>query len=184
MARAPFLIYRTADGLVLRTGSCPDAAHLAVQAQTGETLDPAPPANVEADGLWHWTASGYVQSAAPGPSPSDLGAYANAKGAALQATTRSYTSGSTTIVSDTVSATLADWLALQQWASLNPDATTNWVANDGSVTSLPASAIAPIATAVGIYSQSVWQALATVLTQIAAGTITTTAQIDSAAWPT
>ena len=179
-----YLVYDSISGLVLRAGICSDAAHVQLHAQTGETVDAAPPADVTADGLWQWTPSGYVHNAPPAPTIAELSAYASGKASAIQSVARSYTGGTTSLASDASAASLADWLALQQWASLNPNATTNWVANDGTVTPLPAVAITPIATAVGIYSQSVWQTLAGILTSIAGGTITTMAQIDSAPWPT
>ena len=63
----PFAVYRLADGLVLRTGTAGDPDHIPLQAQTGETVDGNPPANVIADGLWQWTATGYVHNAPPAP---------------------------------------------------------------------------------------------------------------------
>ena len=117
------------------------------------------------------------------PRVEQLAAYANAKVPALLGAMIPYTSGATTIKSDATPPTLTNWMALQQWAAANPSGTTQWVANDNSVTALPASAIAPIAMQVGAYAQGVYQALATVLTAIAAGTITTTIWVDAASWP-
>ena len=117
------------------------------------------------------------------PSAADLGAYASSKAQELLATMGTYTSGATAIKSDATPATLTDWMALQQWAAANPDATTQWVANDNTVTVLPASDVSSVAPLVGAFSQGVYQALATILTAITAGTITTTGQIDAASWP-
>lgn len=112
--------------------------------------------------------------------PVNLGAYASAKAQAMMAVVNPYTSGSTTLHSDVLPSTLTDWMALQQWATLDPSGTTQWVANDGTVTALPASAVSALAQAIGAYAQAIYQALASALSGIAANTITTTAQVDTA----
>jgi len=183
----PFVIYRGSDGLVLRTGHCGDLAHVASQALAGEVADPSAPAEVQADGQWQWTSAGYVHSPKPQVDPDravqDLAFYASNILQKVLRTARPYTSGSTTIASDATSETITNWMALMQWASVNPTLTTMWVANDGTVTPLPASAINSIAFNVGGYSQSAWQDFAAVMTKINSGLITTTSQIDSATWP-
>lgn len=119
------------------------------------------------------------------PTVAQLAAYANAKAAALLAVSKSYTASGVTIDSDATAATLADWMALLQWAALNPAASTKWVANDNSVTVITATQIDAIAPLVGAYAQSVYGDLALVLTGIQAGTptITTLAGVDAATWP-
>ena len=177
-----YLIYRQSDGLVLRRGTASTNVAAQSNAQSGESADLAPPDDVVADGAWHWTAGGYVRTA-PAPTTASLIAHASAKLQAIRGAAKSYSSGSTTIASDTTDSTMADWLELQQWAALNPAGTRNWIANDGTVTPLPASVVPAIAVAVGTYKGAVWEAFAAIVPAIHAGTITTTAQIDAANWP-
>lgn len=114
---------------------------------------------------------------------SALQAYANAKALAQMANLETYAGGTTTLKSSATAATLADWAALLQWAAANPDATTQWIGDDSSVTALPASAVSVIANAVTAHSQAIYGALATVLTGIAGGSVTANSQIDAVAWP-
>jgi hypothetical protein len=166
--------YQDAGGKVYFL-SAQDQANVAAPGWTGPVLpDPA------------WTAITAAQASAitnPPPTLAQLLAYASAQAQVLLATMGSYTAGATVIKSDATPATLTDWMALQQWAADNPTATTQWVANDNTVTALPATAVGVIAPLVGGFSQAVYQALATILSAIAAGTITTTAAIDAASWP-
>ena len=112
-----------------------------------------------------------------------LHAYANAKAATLLSNTRSYSAGGPTLKSDATGPTLADLLALLNWGEANPTASTNWVANDSTVTAFTGAQIAAVAPLVGAYAQTIYSAeLATVLAEIAAATVTTTAQIDAYAW--
>ena len=116
------------------------------------------------------------------PTLAQLQTYAGAKAAALLATMRAYTASGVTIKSDASAATLADWLALLQWASDHPSGSTQWVANDFSVTTATAAQIGAIGLLVGPYAQTIYDELATVLGEIASTTITTTAQIDAFGW--
>jgi hypothetical protein len=108
---------------------------------------------------------------------------ANAKANSLLGNMRSYSALGATIKSDAIASTIANLIALQQWGAANPTATTNWVANDFSVTQISGAQIVAIAPLVGAYAQSVYAALAAILGQIAGGTITTIAQVDSYGWP-
>ena len=132
-----------------------------------------------------WTLSGDVLVAPvatlPAPTLAQLQDYAGDKAAALLANPRPYTS-SVTIKSDATAATLANWLALMDWATRNPSASTQWVADDFTVTPITATEIGALGPLVGAYAQTVYGELATVLGEIASATITTTAQIDAFAW--
>jgi hypothetical protein len=66
-------------------------------------------------------------------------------------------------------------------AQLQPDMTFHWV-NDSTIT-LTADQIIALGQAVGVWVQDVYTALGNVLAGIAAGTITTTDEIDAASWP-
>jgi hypothetical protein len=67
-------------------------------------------------------------------------------------------------------------------AQLDNTTVTQWV-NGTTVTSLDAAHILHMAPLVGNFVNATFTTLATVLAGIAADTITTTAQIDAAAWP-
>ncbi|MGR7993808.1 DUF4376 domain-containing protein [Xanthobacter sp. ZOL 2024] len=61
--------------------------------------------------------------------------------------------------------------------------TTTWIAKDGTSHELGAEMVITIATTVRAHVASCFSTYTTVAAEIAAGTITTTEQIDAAAWP-
>lgn len=134
-----------------------------------------------------WTLANGVLSApvvvAPVLTVAQAQAYASAKANGLLGAMRSYTSGGVTLKSDATSATLADLMALAQWGAANETASQNWVANDYSVMAITGAQFVALSPLVGGYSLSVYAALASTLTGIAGGSITTTAEIDAVAWP-
>lgn len=67
-------------------------------------------------------------------------------------------------------------------AQADPAASFQWKTSAGFVT-LTAATVGQIAVAIGQFVQAAYAAEAQVLAAIAAGTITTTAQIDAANWP-
>jgi hypothetical protein len=78
-----------------------------------------------------------------------------------------------------------DLSGVLQSAQLNSGYTTVWVQTSGNLT-LNAAAILLLAVGVGAFIEATYAALAGVLAAIAAGTVTTTAEIDafaSPAWP-
>jgi hypothetical protein len=78
-----------------------------------------------------------------------------------------------------------DLSGLAQLAQLNSAFTTVWVQSSGNLT-LNATQIMTLAAGVGTFIEATYATLAAVLAAIAAGTITTTADIDafaSPAWP-
>lgn len=189
----PYAVYDAATGKVLRTGQCSNANDIILQAGQGQAVDDAPPVDADgilaiaADGQWTRAQDGTYSQVAPPPPPppttSELQTYASAKANALLGEAISYTAGPVTLKSDCTSGTLANWMALQQWATISPQNSASWVANDRTVTVLPASAVSALAVQVGNRAGSIYNALAAVLLAIEAGTITTTAQIDAAVWP-
>ena len=137
-----------------------------------------------------WTYNGTVFAAPAAPTPAaptaaQLLAYANAKVGALLAVSRGYAlSGGTSVKSDATTPTNADLVGLNFWGTANPAATLPWVDDFGVVTSITGAQAVALGQAVLAYGQSVYAVLATVAPGIAGGTITTTAAIDAAAWPT
>lgn len=67
-------------------------------------------------------------------------------------------------------------------AQLQPEMSFNWVLDTGPV-ALTAADIIAMGQTVGIWVQATYSALSAVLAAIHAGTITTTAEIDAADWP-
>ena len=115
---------------------------------------------------------------------SNLITYATSTTNRIISSMNTYTSGSSTIRSDCTSGTIANWLALQQWAAISPTDTRNWITNDSSVETLAAADVSVISYRVGIFAQSVWDSLANVIVSINSGAITTNVEIDAYAWPT
>lgn len=180
----PYAVIDDATGKVLRTGYCSNPDDIALQAGDGQTVDDAPPEGISADGLWTRAQDGtYAQADPPPPAPVDLKKYASQKANALIATAVSFTSGATTLESDCTSSTISNWMALQQWAAMEPTHTTKWVANNLTVTELPATAVPTIAVAVATRAGAIFGVLAAVLSAIEAEQITSTAQIDAVTWP-
>ena len=112
-----------------------------------------------------------------------LAGYADRRLAALAEVPRSYTVAGATVLCDATQGTVSDLLALEKWGAANPTATVPWIANDGSVTPLTGAQVVALGNAVGPHRLGLYNTCADVHVQIANGTITTTAQIDAAAWP-
>jgi len=114
---------------------------------------------------------------------SQLQDYAGSKVLSLLSAMRLYTVDGATIKSDSTVGTITHLLALSTWGQSNPTATDNWIANDWSSTPVTGAQFVALAPLVGAYAQLIYGTeLNMVLAQITAGTITTTAQIDSFAW--
>jgi hypothetical protein len=110
-------------------------------------------------------------------------AYANAKQWALATGDYTITVNSAPLVfpSDVVSMGLITGKAARL-AQPNPPASFEWQTPTGFVTIAAADFIA-VATQIADFVQSTFNALAVVFAAIEAGTITTTAEIDAATWP-
>lgn len=137
--------------------------------------EPCPPDVVEG-----WIYSGGV-FAAPftAPTLAQLQAYANAKAAAFLSAMRTYGP----LKADATAETVTDLMALEQWGAANPTLTSNWIANDNSITALTGAQFVASAPLVGAYRLLIYSTeLAAVLFGITSGTITTFAQIDAYAW--
>lgn len=67
-----FAVHRQSDGRVIRVGSCPDADHVTLQAQSGEVAIADAPEFVIADGLWRWTGDAFVRDDPPSPSLAEV----------------------------------------------------------------------------------------------------------------
>lgn len=139
-------------------------------AQTAAGLD----AVLEGFGL---PASGLAAASA-----SALIASAQSKVNALLAGMRTYSVSGATLKSDALPATLVSLTALSTLGTNS----ANWVADDGSVNGATGTQFAALLAAVQSYLLSVYAELATVVEAINASpaTITTTAQVAAAAWPT
>jgi hypothetical protein len=112
-------------------------------------------------------------------------AYAQAKASGLIAGLNSYTADGVTIKSDATATTRTDLNARAAWGASNQTASDPWIDNLGGVTEVTGAQYVALAPLVTNYWLSIYPALATVLTAINASppTITTFAEIDSAAWP-
>lgn len=123
------------------------------------------------------------QLVAAAAAPADLIAYANAKQWALATGGYAVTIGgqSLTFSTDGVSQSLINglWSRLQ---AANPPASINWQFSTGFV-SIAAADFETAAIDIADFVQATFDALKSVLAAIAAGTITTNAQIDGYAWP-
>ena len=185
-----YIVHDTTTGEVIRTGNCP-ADDLAVineaVSQVGQAAEELLDDAILADGLWTRAEDGtYFQAEPPPPPPPtvvELQAYAMRKVNALTGAMVEYTSNSTTIKSDCDQGTIADWMALQQWAMASPLSSKTWVANDYSTQELPAAEVGTISEMVGTRRAAIFAVLAGVLEAIVAETVTTTAEIDGAPWP-
>lgn len=121
------------------------------------------------------------------PSPAQLATYAEARQAALMVGGFAYDvapggEAAEIVRADTDVSGRLNLAGLVTLAQLNPSLTSVWVQAGGGLT-LTAAEITALGVAVGTFVVQTYQALAVVLAAIAAGTITTTAQVDAAAWP-
>ena len=130
-----------------------------------------------------WTYDGHSFSAPPPPPPptaEDLIAYAN--GVQWQKATGGYTKtvggASLTFPTDATSQALITGKAVRL-GQPNPPATVDWQFPTGFVTMQAADFLAD-AVKIADFVQATFDTLKTVMTEITAGTITTTAQIDAA----
>lgn len=138
---------------------------------------------------WTYANGVFAAPAAPAPTQAQLAAYANAKQWALA--TGGYTITLTPVgapaaeafvfATDATSYSLMTGKALRLQQA-NPPAATNWQFASGFASIATADFIAA-AIEVADFMQATWNTLETVLATIAAGTITTMAEVDTAAWP-
>ena len=120
----------------------------------------------------------------PAPTKAQLTAYANAKQWALATGGHSVTvnGASHVFATDPVSLTMMGG-KVARLAQPSPPASFNWQTPDGAWLTIAAGDFPAVATACADFVQATFDALKTVEAQIAAATITTTAQIDAFAWP-
>jgi hypothetical protein len=121
------------------------------------------------------------------PTQAQLLSAANAKLTTLMAVARTYALGGSPAVSvksDAMQGTGSDLAGINAWGAANPTATTTWVDDFGVSTMITGAQGVTLAAAVIAYGQSVYDVLGTASSGIAAGTITTVAQINALAWPT
>lgn len=141
-----------------------------------------------------WTLSGGVLIAPSATATSltkpQLQAAAWAKSQTLLSTSRLYApagvtmpSGVTGISCDALSSS-DNLQGLNIWGMSSPVGTQPWTDNVYNVFTLTGAQGVAFADSVLAYGQSVYAALATVVTAINSGSVTTLAQIASAAWPT
>lgn len=118
------------------------------------------------------------------PTQAQLLAAAYAKVAALMSVARTYAlPGSVSVKCDGTTQTGADLAGLNAWGATAPTATTTWVDDFGVPSTITGAQGIALAAAVILYGQSVYDVLGTVASSIASGSITTLAQVQSAAWP-
>jgi hypothetical protein len=121
---------------------------------------------------------------APAVTSAQLRAVANAKVDALFAVPRSYAlSGGVSVLCDATTQTGVNLNGLMIWGQANPTATTNWVDDNGAVTTLTGAQCVALALAALAYAQSVYAVLASAMNGITAGSITTTSEINALSWP-
>ena len=120
----------------------------------------------------------------PAPSKAQLLAYANTKQWALATGGHTVTVGGSPHVfaTDAVSLTMMGG-KVARLAQPSPPASFNWQTPDGAWLTIAAGDFPAVATACADFVQATFDALKTVEAQVAAGTITTLAQIDAYAWP-
>ncbi len=126
-----------------------------------------------------WTYDGHSFSAPPPPPPptaEDLVAYA-ANARWIKETGGITVAGIPVATDDSSQGKIT---GAQAMVTLNPSFTTAWKGSNGSFTTLTATEITAIATAVGNHVAACFAAEEQVDAAITAGTITTTAQIDAA----
>ncbi len=132
-----------------------------------------------------WTYAGGVFAApvAAPPTQVALAAYANIKqwGLATGGFTVTIASTACTFNTDDVSTGLITGKAVRL-SQLSPPATINWQFVSGYVL-ITATEFIAAATQIADFVQATFDSLESVLASIASGAITTTAQVDAAAWP-
>lgn len=121
----------------------------------------------------------------PAPTQAQLVAYAQAKQAAILAGGYSASVGASAPVQISTDATSLMWLQRALSTSgQSPSMTFQWAQRDGAtVLTLTSAQVQAAAAAEGAWEQSVRSAYAAVATEIAAGAITMTAEIDAYSWP-
>jgi hypothetical protein len=92
--------------------------------------------------------------------------------------------GAVPILCDGTNGTQASLALLALYGQVNPAGTKTWLDNNGEATILTGAELVQLATLVGNWITDTYAALAGLVDQIAAGTITTTDQIDAFTWPT
>lgn len=135
---------------------------------------------------------GLPASGLAAPTPGQLNAYANAKVLGLLAAERLY--GGPAVAGVTMPAGVAGitcaaaaaWsslLTINAWGLANPTATQSWTDDLYEVFTLTGAQAVTFSNVALAYGQAVYGVLASTVTAIKAGTITTTAQVDGEAWP-
>lgn len=88
------------------------------------------------------------------------------------------------ILADGTNDTRADLALLALYGQANPTGTKTWLDNNGVSTVLTGVELVMLATLIGNWVSATYPVLATVIADIAAGSVTTPAQIVAAPWPT
>lgn len=88
------------------------------------------------------------------------------------------------VLCDGTNDTRADLALLALFGQTSPTGTKAWLDNTGKVTILTGAQLVTLATLAGNWVSDTYPALVTLLGEIAAGTVTTAAEIDAYAWPT
>jgi hypothetical protein len=148
----------------------------------GATI-PDDPHNSDWQAYQSWLTAGNIPAPAPEPTQAQLIGYAKAKGDSLLATARKYAAAGATLLIDATQGTRTDLGDLAQWGATNPTASTNWLDNDDGVVQVTGAQFVVFAPLVGTYALSVYAVLTPLILGVKAGTITTVAAIDQAAWP-
>ena len=183
IAGSPPTIYGSA-----RAATCPatDEAYLTWLAAYGEPSSVPSAAALDTNLI----AAGLPASGLVPPTQAQLIAYANAKQWALA--TGGYTTSLTpvggsgpqsiTFPTDDVSLGLING-KVARFAYANPPTSTDWQTGPATFVDISAADFPIAAAQIADFIQSSFDAVKPILAAIAAGTITTTAQIDAAAWP-
>ena len=126
---------------------------------------------------------------AGGPSKAALTAYANEAWSAVLAKGQVFDvaaagAAPVNILCDGANTTRADLGLLALFGQTNPSGSKTWIDNAGVSTVLTGAELVQLSTLAGNWIADTYPALQILLGQIAAGTVTTTAQVDAYAWPT
>lgn len=150
---------------------------------------PADPNNSDYRLVLAWVAAGNTIAAAPGPTVAQLEAYAETVWRACLAKGQTFNVAAAAapaipILCDGTNATRADLAMLALFGQANPTGTKEWTDNNKAVSTLTGTQLVALATLAGDWVSDTYPALNALNAEIAAGTVTTTAEIDAYAWPT
>ena len=111
--------------------------------------------------------------------------YATNKADSIISTVKLYGTGSSTLKADRTASTIIDLFMIQQASLSSPTSQVTWVSSDQTISNLTTSNVVVAASALTVASdrRAIFAVLATAITNIKSGTITTKSGIDALSWP-